>query len=57
VPTWITAISGVKLLRKSGVEEVALAAGLDEHPLALPHFYKAHDQRARGWRLGGARRG
>jgi hypothetical protein len=40
-----------------GVEEVALAAGLDEHPIALPHVYKAHDQRARGRRLVGNRRG
>jgi hypothetical protein len=39
-----------------GVEEVALAAGLYEYPVALPHVYKAHDQRARG-RLGGNRRG
>ena len=34
-----------------GVEEVALAAGLYEYPVALPHVYKAHDQRARGRRL------
>jgi hypothetical protein len=39
-----------------GVEEVALAAGLYEYPVALHHVYKAHDQRARG-RLGGNRRG
>ena len=39
------------------VEEVALAAGLDEHPVALPHVYKAHDQRARGgWEVTGVGR-
>ena len=37
--------------------EVALAAGLAEDRVALPHVYKAHDQRARGRRLGPLREG
>jgi hypothetical protein len=39
----------------SGVKQVVLAAGLDEHPVTLTHVYKAHDQRSRGWQLGGTR--
>ena len=42
-------------LRLSGVEQVILATRLDEHSIDLPHVYKAHDQRAFGRRLGGAR--
>ncbi|CAA9451068.1 MAG: hypothetical protein AVDCRST_MAG80-2275 [uncultured Rubrobacteraceae bacterium] len=40
-----------------GVEEVTLAAGLDEYPVALPHVYKAHHQGVQGRRLGGTRLG
>src|SRR4051794_13557362 len=38
-----------------GVQQVVLAAGLDEHPVALPYVYKAYDQRVRWRRLSGSR--